>query len=239
MEDLALSPDQIRVAERLHSIFVDHSQKVARHVPFRLTVQEIAEVRDWIKSVNSRWEEIDFDRDINPKCLRKQRLLWKNYTQRSKEDPKSARLWTPDELQRKKPLPPCLERLFKIILAWHGTRTLFVLKLIKSLAGCNFQHTHTDCPEMRHSRRVIPAAAQFEGMIALEPDTNRTAIVVGDKEYIIPQGQLHVWKGTFPHSGACYFEDNERLFMCMGSFRFPMSLFVGFPDDDGSDSDGN
>jgi hypothetical protein len=160
-----------------------------------LTVEEIAEVREWIKSVQSPWEDIDFDKEKNPKCLRRQRLLWKNYRQ-SKTEPFTARLLTKDELARRKPLPLCLARLFESFLAWHGLKTLFVLKLLRAYAGCNYQSTHCDCPEMRNAGLVTAAAAQFEGMIALEPDTNRTALVVGSTEHIIPQGCLHVWKGT-------------------------------------------
>lgn len=226
---LGLSQHQKTVAERLHNIFVDCSKLVARNLPFRLTVEEIAEVRAWIQTVQSPWEDIDFDKDINPVCLRKQRLLWKNYTQKF-EDPTSARLLTPAQLARKRPLPACLARLLEILLAWHGLKTLFVLKLLRALPGCDNQHTHIDCPEMRCVRRVFHSAAQFEGMIALEPDANRTAIVVGETEHIISQGHLHMWKGTFPHSGACYFDINDRLFFCAGSHRFPMSLDVGFPD---------
>jgi hypothetical protein len=237
IQELGLSPEQKTMAKRLYSIFVDHSKLVARALPFRLNLEEIAEVRAWIKTVKSPWEDIDFDKEKNPKCLRRQRLLWKNYTQKSKEEPLSARLYTKTELARHKPLPHCLARLFEIFLAWHGLNTLFVLKLLRAYAGCNYQNTHCDCPEMQNGGRVPAAAAQFEAMIALEPDTNRTAIVVGSTEHIISQGCLHVWKGTYPHSGATYFDDNDRLFMCVGSRRFPMSLFVGFPDDDGSDSE--
>jgi hypothetical protein len=238
IEDLKLSTSETKVAKRLYNIFVDCSKQVARNLPFRLTLEEIAEVRAWTKTVRSTWENIDFDKEKNPVCLRRQRLLWKNYTQSSEEDPTTVRLLTPDELARKRSLPPCLARLFQIFLAWHGLNTLFVLKLLRADAGCDYQITHVDCPEMRDYNRVSFANAQFEGLIALEPDANRTAIVVGETEHIISQGHLHVWKGTFQHSGATYFERNEGLFMCIGSYRFPMSLDVGFPLlDDNNDSE--
>jgi hypothetical protein len=68
----------------------------------------------------------------------------------------------------------------------------------------------------------------FSLLVALEPDVNPTQILIG--EGIIPftvrtqpltQGSFILFRGNCPHAGASYTVENKRLFISIGTHKYP------------------
>jgi hypothetical protein len=124
-----------------------------------------------------------------------------------------------------------LEKLLSTLLLWHGEDSLVKILELRSENDCEEQDRHADSPEMEEDRvhktwTRDRRDLQYSILISIWPGT----VWVNDKgETIeIPVGSFIIWRGDYKHSGGAYSVENNRLFICVGSIRYPPSDYVAY-----------
>lgn len=100
---------------------------------------------------------------------------------------------------------------------------------LRSLDNCEEQDEHQDSPEMERDRTAKKWTRnwkdiQYSILISVWPGT----VWVNDRgETIeIPVGSFIIWRGDYRHRGGAYSTEHHRLFICLGSERYPPSDYV-------------
>jgi hypothetical protein len=126
---------------------------------------------------------------------------------------------------------PSLQKFLGTLLLWHGDESLVKALELKSEDDCEQQDLHGDSPEMEEDRAQRTwtrghREIQYSLLISIWPGT----VWVNDKgETIeIPVGSFIIWRGDYRHSGGAYARKNNRLFICVGSIRYPPSDYVAY-----------
>jgi hypothetical protein len=126
---------------------------------------------------------------------------------------------------------PSLTQFLNVLFLWHGADSLLKILELRSKAGCIEQSQHEDSPEMQKDRANGQWARkasdlQYSLLISIMPGTkwvNHRGDTID-----IPVGSLLIWRGDYSHAGAAYAEFNARLFICIGSLKYPPSDDVAY-----------
>ena len=106
-----------------------------------------------------------------------------------------------------------------IIFEWHGYDTVILVKELMSTASTRRQRLHRDyCglpdeEDDKRKRKHFRNDILFSAILSLEKNDNSSRIIKSnDKEVVIPQGCVLLWRGDYAHAGAAYTQVNRRLF---------------------------
>jgi hypothetical protein len=126
---------------------------------------------------------------------------------------------------------PSLDKFICNLFLWHGDDSLLKILELYSKNDCEEQDRHEDSPDMERDRATKNWTRnwqdlQYSILISIWPGT----VWVNDKgETIeIPVGSFMVWRGDYSHNGGAYKNEHKRLFICIGSERYPPSDFVAY-----------
>jgi len=124
---------------------------------------------------------------------------------------------------------PCLAELVNVLIECHPNISNMIGSILKSKYQCPSQQLHADDFEVASIKDYIAFEdMSFSLLVALEPDVNPTQILIG--EGIIPftvrtqpltQGSFILFRGNCPHAGASYTIENKRLFISIGTQKYP------------------
>lgn len=124
---------------------------------------------------------------------------------------------------------PSLDKFLCNLFMWHGEDSLLKMLELRSLDNCEEQDEHQDSPEMERDRTAKKWTRnwkdiQYSILISVWPGT----VWVNDRgETIeIPVGSFIIWRGDYRHRGGAYSTEHHRLFICLGSERYPPSDYV-------------
>jgi hypothetical protein len=153
-----VTDNERKVVQYLDSRFINHSEQVTKELPVQFTRAEIDEMITYSrKRTSEKLEPINFDSEINP-AKRTQRKLWSNFIATKTDDDGNIleyqRYDLVDALKRRISLPECLIRVVRLLLLWHGSETLVVIKELTSEPGCGRQFDHYDDPTQSHFPRL-------------------------------------------------------------------------------------
>lgn len=130
---------------------------------------------------------------------------------------------------------PSLNRLLRVLLQWHGDNSLVKMLELRSKNECEEQDQHADSVEMAEDKERKNwtrdrSDIQYSMLVSIWPGT----VWVSDKgETIdIPVGSFIIWRGDCRHSGGAYATEHCRLFICIGSVRYPPSDYVAWEKED-------
>ena len=124
---------------------------------------------------------------------------------------------------------PCLAELVNVLIECHPNISNMIGSILKSQDQCPSQRLHADDFEVASIiDKIAFKDMSFSLLVALEPDINPTQILIG--EGIIPftvrtqsltQGSFILFRGNCPHAGASYTVENKRLFISIGTHKYP------------------
>lgn len=124
-----------------------------------------------------------------------------------------------------------LDKFLCHLFVWHGDDSLLKILELLSKDDCEQQDLHDDSPDMERDRAAKNWTRdwrdiQYSILISIWPGT----VWVNDKGEVIeiPVGSFMVWRGDYTHSGGAYKKEHRRLFICIGSVRYPPSDFVAY-----------
>jgi hypothetical protein len=124
---------------------------------------------------------------------------------------------------------PSLNEFLCNLFMWHGDDSLLKMLELRSLDNCEEQDEHQDSPEMERDRTAKKwtrdwTDIEYSILISVWPGTvwvNEIGEIVE-----IPVGSFVIWRGDYRHRGGAYSTEHHRLFICLGSERYPPSDYV-------------
>ena len=136
-----------------------------------------------------------------------------------------------------KPMPKCLYALSNTLKKVHVNTEIINYKLLKSEAGCERQQIHADDLQLvdyidnggAKRKQVKFEDQSFSILIALQATKISPTSFIRSKSLSkpqettrvqLPQGDMVIWKGYYPHAGSEYEVDNTRLFVSVGTKKF-------------------
>ena len=124
---------------------------------------------------------------------------------------------------------PCLTELVNVIIECHPNISNMTGSILKSENQCPSQRFHADdCDVATIADHIAFKDMSFSLLVALEPDANPTQILIGEgiipftvRTQILTQGSFILFRGNCPHAGARYTIENKRLFISIGTNKYP------------------
>jgi hypothetical protein len=124
---------------------------------------------------------------------------------------------------------PCIAELVNVLIECHPNISNMIGSILKSEKECPSQRLHADDFGVASIRdKITFEDMSFSLLVALEPDANPTQILIGDgivpftvRTQPLTQGSFILFRGNCPHAGASYTVENKRLFISIGTHKYP------------------
>lgn len=124
--------------------------------------------------------------------------------------------------------PRCIMEFIDFFQDLHPDTIQMTWKLLKSDTLCDDQTIHADDSQMAScpgNKKF--SSASFSMLVALEPDENRTELIIAQSSNCkatsrlrLTQGSVVLFRGDLPHAGSSYPQPNVRAFVAIGTSTY-------------------